>query len=249
MPSSAFRIQCGVGRSSMRYPATAICAIMIAVATASACFAEKVSADRPEYTNTQIKRFAREAHTVEQYTTLADYYATCKRLYKRKAAEEMHIWAERSTMVNPLSEKWPRPVDSARNLHDYYEYKAKESEVLREKYSGLADEAAAKQGATATGAIAPTQISRFSCRSMSRQSARTSKALKLIGGMKRVILQRSPELSSSSPGRSIFLLTYCSAAMPCGMRGLLRRNGSRMPRSGLTSALQLTMRAYKTSLL
>jgi hypothetical protein len=133
----------------MRYIATAICAMMIAVAG----FAEEASADRPVYTGAQIKRLAREAHTVEQYTTLADYYATRNRLYKRKAAEEMHIWAERSTMVNPLSEKWPRPVDSARNLHDYYDYKANEAEALREKYSRLADEAAAKRAANANSSV------------------------------------------------------------------------------------------------
>lgn len=133
----------------MKYFATAICAMMIAVATTTSGFAEEVSADRPEYTGAQIKRLAREAYTVEQYTTLADYYATRKRLYKRKAAEEMNIWAERSTMVNPLSEKWPRPVDSARNLHDYYEYKENEAEALREKCSRLADEAATKRAANA----------------------------------------------------------------------------------------------------
>lgn len=87
---------------------------------------------------------ARKAHTVGQYSALADCYAARQRVFRRKAAEEMHLWAERNAMINPLSEKWPRPVDSARNLHDYYEFKAGEAARLQAKYNKLADEASAK---------------------------------------------------------------------------------------------------------
>lgn len=87
---------------------------------------------------------AREAHTVEQYSELADCYAARQRMFRRKAAEEMRLWAERNAMINPLSEKWPRPVDSARNMHDYYEYMAGEAARLRAKFNKLADEAAVK---------------------------------------------------------------------------------------------------------
>ena len=106
--------------------------------------AEKHSTDQPEYTNAQIKKMVREAHTAEQYTVLADYYAVQQRIYKRQAVEQMHLWRQRSEMPSPLSEKWPRPVDSARNLHDYYEYKAAQSAALFAKYDRLADAIAAK---------------------------------------------------------------------------------------------------------
>lgn len=82
--------------------------------------------------------------TAEQYSALANHYFSQEQIYKQKAAEEMRLWRERSEMVTPLSEKWPRPVDSARNLHDYYEYKAKQSAALFAKYSELADAAATK---------------------------------------------------------------------------------------------------------
>jgi len=124
----------------MRYCATAICALIIAVTT-NVYATDKAPVDRPEYTSAQIRKMAREAHTVEQFTVLADYYATRRRMYKRKAAEEMHLWAERSAVITPLSEKWPRPVDSARNLYDYYEYEANEAAIEQTKYSKLADEA------------------------------------------------------------------------------------------------------------
>lgn len=92
-------------------------------------------------TKSQIRRLMREAHTAEQYGVIADYYATQNRTYNAKAVEMMHLWRERNEMYYRV-EKWPRPVDSARNLHDYYVYKASEAERLRKKYSQLADAAA-----------------------------------------------------------------------------------------------------------
>jgi len=102
-------------------------------------------ADQSEYTMREIKKLARDAHTIEQYTILADYYATTQRTYKRQAAKQMHLWAERNTMITALSEKWPRPVDSARNRHDHLEYKANQAARQQAKYNRLADELAAKQ--------------------------------------------------------------------------------------------------------
>ncbi len=100
--------------------------------------------DKPQYTSAEIRKLAREAHTQEQFTVLADYYATRQRMYQRQAAAEMHLWAERNQMVNPIAEKWPRPVDSARNLYEYYQYEATHCAALVAKFSHLADEAAAK---------------------------------------------------------------------------------------------------------
>ncbi len=123
----------------------ALSSLMIISLAGNLSATEKASTDRSEYSTAQIKKMAREAHTVEQYTVLADYYATRHRMFKRKAAEEMHIWAERNAVITPLSEKWPRPVDSARNLYDYFEFKAGEAAELQAKYSRLADDAAARQ--------------------------------------------------------------------------------------------------------
>src|SRR5882757_3203131 len=89
--------------------------VMFALTAGTVRAAQKDSPNEPGYTGSQIKNLAREAHTVEQYTVLADYYAVRQLTYRRKAAQEMHLWALRSEMTNPLREKWPRPVDSARN--------------------------------------------------------------------------------------------------------------------------------------
>lgn len=96
---------------------------------------------RPEYSTAEIRQMARDAHTVEQFSALADYYQVQRRMYQRKAAHQMHLWAERNAVMTPLSEKWPRPVDSARNLYEYYLQMADESASLVEHYNKLADAA------------------------------------------------------------------------------------------------------------
>ena len=125
-----------------KFVVVGLAALGLAAGTASFGMAE--TADQPEYTSGQIKRMVREAHTVQQYTVLADYYAALQRMYKQKAIEQMHPWRERSEMWTPLSEKYPRPVDSARNLHDYYEYKAAQSAAFQAKYGRLADTTSTK---------------------------------------------------------------------------------------------------------
>lgn len=124
------------------FVAILISAFVLVPGTIRAADAE--NPDEPVYTSAQIKKMAREAHTVEQYTVLANYYAAQQRMYKCKAVEQMHLWRERAEMVTPLSEKWPRPVDSARSLHDYYEYKGAQSAALFAIYDRLADAAAEK---------------------------------------------------------------------------------------------------------
>ena len=122
----------------------AMCLLMIALTTPALQAAENPASDQHEFTGAQIRKMVREAHTSEQYAVLADHYATRQRMYKQKAAEEMHLWADRNAMINPIYEKWPRPVDSAKNLYQYYEYKVDECAKLEAKYSRLADDLASK---------------------------------------------------------------------------------------------------------
>jgi len=126
----------------MKRIAIAICGLILACTATNLRASEKPDTDQPQYSRAQIKKMVREAHTSEQYAVLADYYATRQRMFKRKAAEEMQLWAARNAMVNPVYERWPRPVDSARNLHDYYESEANRAAFLQAKFSHLADEAA-----------------------------------------------------------------------------------------------------------
>ena len=104
----------------------------------------RLASVQPRYTSAQIRRIAREAHTVEQYTQLADYYQTKHRLYPKRAAEMMGEWARRNEVIAPLYEKYPHPVDSARNLHEYYRYEAVQASAKVALYNRLADEVGAQ---------------------------------------------------------------------------------------------------------
>ncbi len=132
------------GLSTMRRILFTIAMVAAVFAPVLAKAATKPASDQPQYTAAQIRRMAREAHTVEQYAQLADYYQTQHRHYQKKAVEMMGEWARRNEVIAPLYEKYPRPVDSARNLYEYYQYKAAETSAKVAFYNRLADQVAAQ---------------------------------------------------------------------------------------------------------
>lgn len=95
-----------------------------------------------EFTPAQVRDMARAASTPEQFSDLADFYQARRRMFVRKAAEAMDLWAQRNAVITPLSEKWPRPVDSARNLYEYYLHQAAKSAATAARYSDMANKAA-----------------------------------------------------------------------------------------------------------
>jgi hypothetical protein len=90
------------------------------------------------YTQAQLKQRVHEAHTPEQYRTLASYYGKEKKDYLQQAAEEKQEWIRRNQNTMGVAAKYPRPIDSARNLYEYYRYRASEAGELAAKYSQLA---------------------------------------------------------------------------------------------------------------
>jgi hypothetical protein len=81
---------------------------------------------------------ALNAHAPAQYTALASCYGEQRNDLLKKAAEEKQEWERRSQNVMGAAAKYPRPVDSARNLYEYYMYKASEAGTLEARYSRLA---------------------------------------------------------------------------------------------------------------
>jgi len=81
---------------------------------------------------------ALNAHEPAQYTALASYFGKQHDNYLQKAAEEKKEWERRSQNVTSAAAKYPRPVDSARNLYEYYMYKATQAGTLEARYSHLA---------------------------------------------------------------------------------------------------------------
>lgn len=90
------------------------------------------------YNRTELRQAVLSAHSPEQFKTLANYYRTRHDNYMKQAAEEKKEWERRNQNVTGVLAKYPRPVDSARNLYEYYMTKAEEAGELEAKYSNLA---------------------------------------------------------------------------------------------------------------
>ncbi|MGD0547925.1 MAG: hypothetical protein ABR991_08890 [Terracidiphilus sp.] len=86
-----------------------------------------------------MKQLAADAHSPQQFKTLASYFGVQHDDYLKQATEEKKEWERRSQNVTGVLAKYPRPVDSARNLYEYYMYKASEAGALEAKYSQMAN--------------------------------------------------------------------------------------------------------------
>jgi hypothetical protein len=114
-------------------------ALAIVLVTATAANASGMPADKTtQPTSGQLKQMAKEAHTPEQYTALARSYSQLQKSYLDMASDEKQEWDRRNQNIVSIAAKYPRPVDSARYLYEYYTYKASEAGALAEKYSQLA---------------------------------------------------------------------------------------------------------------
>lgn len=113
-------------------------ACVLSIAFTGALNAQEASPSGERCTKAQLKQLVRQAHSPEQYKTLAACYEVQQNDFLQQAAEERREWVRRSENVTSASAKYPRPADSARNLYEYYIYKASEAEKLSLKYSQLA---------------------------------------------------------------------------------------------------------------
>ena len=95
------------------------------------------------YTPAQMKRMIRDAHTADQYRAIARYYDQRHTEFSQKAADEMAEWARRSQNTSGPAAKYPRPVDEARNLYEYYVHEADEAAFQADKYYRFAEGAEA----------------------------------------------------------------------------------------------------------
>ena len=79
-----------------------------------------------------------KAHTPAQFTALAEYFVQEEQEYRAKATEEKAEWIRRNQNNVSIYAKYPRPSDSAKNLYEYYEYKADHSGKLARQYENAA---------------------------------------------------------------------------------------------------------------
>jgi hypothetical protein len=127
------------GIKHMKLTLFATCTLALAlVGVASAQSAASSAQVGVKYTKAQVKELALNAHAPEQYAALASYYGAQKADYLQQAAAEKKEWERRSKNITGVLAKYPRPVDSARNLYEYYMYKASEAGTLEAKYHQMA---------------------------------------------------------------------------------------------------------------
>jgi hypothetical protein len=126
------------GNSIMKLKLFAGCVLSSFLAGAGSSLAAAPPAEHgTTYTTAQLKQLAHDAHSPEQYSTLAGYYGKQQKDFLQLATEEKLEWARRSQNIVSIAAKYPRPVDSARYLYEYYSYKAEEAGQLAAKYSQM----------------------------------------------------------------------------------------------------------------
>jgi hypothetical protein len=118
---------------------SSICLLALALTTIGKAQTSASSAGTAtHYTQAQLKTMVQEAHTPSQFGVLASYYTQQEKIYLTKAAEEKLEWDRRSANIVLTAAKYPRPVDSAHYLYDYYTTMAQDAHQRAEKYGQLA---------------------------------------------------------------------------------------------------------------
>ncbi len=86
-----------------------------------------------------LKKMAQNAHTTEDYLTLASYFRWRQQQFEQKAHEELVFWAQRSMNVSLEAAKYPRPVDSSKNRYEYFVYEAQKMSAQAARYESLSE--------------------------------------------------------------------------------------------------------------
>jgi len=117
----------------------ATCVLSFALVSAGNAQGTTSAADTGVHlSRSQLKQLTSDAHTPEQYNTLAAYYGAKQATYLRKAEDERLEWVRRSQNIVLIEAKYPRPVDSAKYLYEYYLTEATDAGALAAKYANLA---------------------------------------------------------------------------------------------------------------
>ncbi len=108
--------------------------VALVLATALSSGAVTLSSSGSHYTAAQVKQLIREAHTADQFRAIARYYDDRHSEFSQKAADELAEWARRSQNTTGPAAKYPRPVDEARNLYEYYAHESDDAAFQADKF-------------------------------------------------------------------------------------------------------------------
>lgn len=96
------------------------------------------TANPAHMSGSELRRMERQAHTPEQYQRVASACRAQQQYFQQEADAEMHEWIRRMQIVNPVWEKYPRPVDSSRNRYEYFKYEAQRMSDQASYYEAMA---------------------------------------------------------------------------------------------------------------
>jgi len=118
---------------------TRIYVACMAIALAAGSVAARAeSSTQVKYSNAELKQMEQEAHTAQQYQTLASYFRSRQQDFEQQAQSEKAEWERRSQNVTGPAAKYPRPVDSSKNRYDYFTYEAQQMSQQAAHYESLA---------------------------------------------------------------------------------------------------------------
>ncbi len=103
-----------------------------------ACVGQPTS---PSYSHAKLRKMISEAHTAEQYKTLATYFSSRERSYEQKAAIEKREWLRLRPVYATLYHKYPRPADASKNWYEYLTHEAQQMDAQAAHYEDLAESA------------------------------------------------------------------------------------------------------------
>jgi hypothetical protein len=87
---------------------------------------------------TDTAQQVKQAHSAGDYRALAVQFRQQEQVYRAKAAEEKTEWERRQQNTVSIAAKYPRPVDSAHYLYDYYSQKADRMSKTAAEYEARA---------------------------------------------------------------------------------------------------------------
>lgn len=111
----------------------------MAIALAAGSGAALAESSTPvKYSNAELKQMEQQAHTPEQYQTLAAYFRSRQQNFEQQAQVEKAEWERRSQNVTGILAKYPRPVDSSKNRYEYFAYEAQQMSQQAAHFESLA---------------------------------------------------------------------------------------------------------------
>lgn len=112
------------------------CMTIALAAGSGAALAE--SSTPVKYSNAELKQMEQQAHTPEQYQTLATYFRSRQQNFEQQAQVEKAEWERRSQNVTGILAKYPRQVDSSKNRYEYFAYEAQQMSQQAAHFESLA---------------------------------------------------------------------------------------------------------------